>query len=58
MVEKIIISPESIRGLGNIVMPKTGADFEEYNCTMEVSEDTVNGEDVTVYVLTPETTTT
>ena len=57
MVEKIIISPESIRGLGNIVMPKTGADFEEYNCTMEVGEDTVNGEDVTVYVLTPETTT-
>lgn len=57
MVEKIIISPESIRGLGNIVMPKTGADFEEYNCTMEVSEDTVNGETVTVYVLTPETTT-
>ena len=57
MVEKIIISPESIRGLGNIVMPKNGADFEEYNCTMEVSEDTVNGETVTVYVLTPETTT-
>ena len=57
MVEKIIVSPESIRGLGNIVVPKTGADFEEYNCTMEVSDDTVNGEDVTVYVLTPETTT-
>ena len=57
MVEKIIVSPESIRALGNIVVPKTGADFEEYNCTMEVSEDTVNGEDVTVYVLTPETTT-
>ena len=57
MVEKIIVNPESIRAYGNIIMPKTGADFTEYNCTMEVSEDTVNGEDVTVYVLTPETTT-
>ena len=56
MVEKIIVSPESIRGLGNIVVPKTGADFEEYNCTLEVGEDTVNSETVTVYVLTPETT--
>ena len=57
MVEKIIVTPESIRGHGNIIMPKTGADFEEYNCTMEVSEDTINNEDVTVYILTPETTT-
>ena len=56
MVEKIIVNPESVRAYGNVVSPKTGADFDEYNCTLEVGEDTVNGETVTVYVLTPETT--
>ena len=57
MVEKIIVNPESIRAYGNIIVPKTGADFNEYNCTMEVGEDTISNETVTVYVLTPETTT-
>ena len=56
MVEKIIVNPESVRAYGNVVSPKTGADFDEYDCTLEVGEDTVNGETVTVYVLTPETT--
>ena len=51
MVEKIIISPESIRGLGNIVMPKTGADFRSVDCTVLVGTDTVNDETVTVFTL-------
>ena len=56
MVEKIIVSPESIRGLGNIVSPKTGADFSVSDCVLTVSTDTVDGETVTVFGLQPEST--
>jgi len=56
MVEKIIISPESVRGLGNIVMPKTGADFRSVDCTVLVGTDTVNEETVTVFTLESDVT--
>ena len=52
MVEKIIVSPDSIRGLGNIVAPKTTSDYELVDCTLSSGTDTVNGVTVTVYTLT------
>ena len=55
-MDKIIIQPTKVRGYGDIVDPKLGSDFDEYNCSLEVSEDTVNGEDTKVFVMTPETT--
>lgn len=54
MVEKIIVSPESIRGLGNIVSPKSSSDFTVEDCTIATSTATVNGVSMTVYTLTPE----
>ena len=56
MVEKIMITPEKVRGYGNIMSPKTGADFTVSDCTLIVDTDTVNGELVTVYDLQPSTT--
>lgn len=56
MVEKIIVNPESIRAYGNIIMPKTGADFMGVDCTVLVDTDTVNDEVVTVYSLESEAT--
>ena len=53
MVEKIIVQAEEVRGLGNILMPKSGADYSVYNCTLEVGEDSVWNEDMTVYIMTP-----
>ena len=52
MVEKIIISPDNIRGLGNIVAPKLTSDYELVDCTLSSGTDTVNGVTVTVYTLT------
>ena len=55
MVEKIIISPSKVRGLGDIVSPKTSTDFETYNSAVTSGTDTVNGATVTVYELAPPT---
>lgn len=49
MVEKIIVSPQSIRGLGNIIMPKSIEDFSQYSCTNTRSDETVNGTTQKVY---------
>ena len=57
MVEKIIVNPGKVRGLGNIVHPKMGDDFTEYMASLTVDTDTVNGVEETVYVLEPETST-
>ncbi len=56
MVEKIMITPYKVRGYGNIISPKTGADFTVSDCTLIVDTDTVDGELVTVYNLQPSTT--
>ncbi len=52
MVEKIIISPDRVRGLGNIITPKETTDYELVDCTLSSGTDTVNGVTVTVYTLT------
>ena len=51
MVEKIIISPDRVRGLGNIITPKETTDYELSDCALTTGADTVNGETVTVYTL-------
>ena len=54
MVEKIIVNPEKVRGLGDIVSPKTANDFELYNSEISVEEDTVYGSTMNVFLLEPQ----
>lgn len=49
MVEKIIVNPEGIRGLGNIVKKHTINDYITYNCLVEEETATIGGVDVQVY---------
>ena len=51
MVEKITITPNHIRGMGNIIDPKTDDDFTVEDCTITESTDTVNGLTVPVFEL-------
>ena len=51
MVEKIIVNPEEIRGLGNIVSPHSIEDYELYNSTLEESTDTVYGSTSNVFIM-------
>lgn len=56
MVEKIIVNPEKIRGLGNILSAKAVSDFDLYNSVLSESEDTVYGATKSVFVLESDTT--
>ena len=51
MVEKIIVSPDSIRGMGNIVSPHILSDYTVSDCGISSGTDTVNGVSNTVYSL-------
>ena len=51
MVEKIIINPEEVRGLGNIMSPHSSSDYEVYMSSISSGTDTVNGQTMTVYEL-------
>lgn len=52
MVERIIVEPGEVRGLGNIVSPaKTDDSFSMFNSAILSSSDTVNGVSRTVYGL-------
>ena len=42
-MEKLIINPSEVRGLGDIVSPKTASDFDKYNSTLSESTDTSLG---------------
>ena len=48
-MDKVSFNPRSIRGLGNIVSPKTVSDFGEYNSQIISATDTVNSKTMTVY---------
>ena len=52
MVEKIIINPEEVRGLGNIMSPHSSSDYEVYMSSISSGTDTVNGQTMTVYEMT------
>ena len=43
MVEKITITPQEVRGLGDIISPKTLSDFNKQNSTLTQTTDTVHG---------------
>lgn len=52
MVDKIIVVPEGIRGLGNIIIPKTLQDYNEgANTIISSKEESINGINNTVYEL-------
>ena len=40
MVDKIIVTPEQIRGLGNIIIPKTLSDYIECNISSLIGKET------------------
>ena len=42
-MEKLIINQSEVRGLGDIVSPKTASDFDKYNSTLSESTDTSLG---------------
>ena len=48
MVEKIYVRPEDVRGLGNIVIPKSLEDYETYESVLAEGSDEVYG---TVYTM-------
>ena len=48
MVEKIYVRPEEVRGLGNIVIPKSLEDYETYKSVLAEGSDEVYG---TVYTM-------
>ncbi|WP_295588807.1 hypothetical protein [uncultured Methanobrevibacter sp.] len=50
-MDKLILNPEGIRGLGNILPSKSSSDFRNYQCKVSSSTDTVNGESMTVFSL-------
>ena len=48
-MEKIIVDFKEVRGLGNIISPKTLSDFEKYRCDIVNEPDIVAGASSTVY---------
>ena len=51
MVEKITITPQEVRGLGDIISPKTLTDFNKQYSTLTTTTDTVHGVTTTIYDL-------
>ena len=51
MVEKITITPQEVRGLGDIISPKTLSDFNKQYSTLTETTDTVHGVTTTIYDL-------
>ena len=51
MVEKIIVNPQGVRGLGDIITPKTSTDFSLYGTDYKIIEstDTVYGTEASVF---------
>ena len=48
-MERVSITPTGVRGLGNIVSPKTVNDFSSFYGSLVSGVDIVNGEEMTVY---------
>jgi len=51
MVEKIIVNPSEVRGLGDILEVKSTSDFGLYGATLESGTDTIYGATGSVFVL-------
>ena len=50
-MDKINVIPENVRGLGNVVIPKSTEDFIEYLSVISSDTESVNNVDMTVYSL-------
>ena len=50
-MEKITITPNMVRGLGDIISPKTLSDFNKQYSTLTTTTDTVHGVTTTIYDL-------
>ena len=51
MQDKIIVTPSEIRGLGNIVIPKSTTNFNTYNSIVTSDTEEIDGISKTVYTL-------
>ena len=49
-MERIIIQPESVRGLGNVAEQKEVDDFELYNCILSEDTDVINNVEFVTFV--------
>ena len=49
-MEKIIIQPESVRGLGNVAEQKVVDDFSLYNCILSEDTDVINNVEFVTFV--------
>ena len=49
MVEKIIVNPSEVRGLGDIVSSKGVNDFTKYHTKLTTTTDTVHGTTQNIY---------
>lgn len=47
-MEKIIVNPEEVRGYGNIISPKKLDDYAGYHNELNMSTETVDGEEISV----------
>ena len=47
-MEKIIVNPEGVRGYGNIISPKKLNDYASYHNELNMSTETINGEELSV----------
>ena len=57
MVNKITVYPEGVRGLGNVLEPKTSSDYQLFNSSIELDDtEAVNGLPLTVFGLTYDST--
>lgn len=57
MQEKIIVTPSEVRGLGNVVFPKSSSDFNEYLSKVTSDSEEIDGITKTVYTLEYDSTT-
>lgn len=52
MSDNIIVTPGKIRGLGNVLSPKSPNDFFEYNSSLTSNVTPINGIETQVYTMT------
>lgn len=50
-MDNIIVPFKNVRGLGNIVAPKSSTDFEPYLCDISTGSETIDGITTSVQVL-------
>lgn len=54
MVDEVIVTPERVRGLGNVLSQKSLSDFQTEQCELTEITDVVNTVDMRVFKITTE----